>query len=92
MHRFTHHPTGAPASITDPLGATLRLEADAAGLPVAVEDARGARTYCGRDAFGRPVELTDALGAVSRLTWDAEGRLLTRLWGEPVSRARAVSP
>lgn len=77
-HSFTHHPTGAVATATDPLGATTVFEADEAGLPVSVTDPLGATSHCVRDPFGRPVALTDAMGHVIRSSWDAEGRLLRR--------------
>ncbi|MGW6599779.1 RHS repeat-associated core domain-containing protein [Streptomyces sp. NPDC055036] len=75
-HTFTHHPTGAVATATDPLGATTVFTADAAGLPVAVTDPLGATSHCVRDTFGRPTAITDALGHSTTTSWDAEGRRL----------------
>ncbi|WP_065848027.1 RHS repeat domain-containing protein [Streptomyces mutomycini] len=78
VHSFTHHPTGAVATATDPLGATTAVEADAAGLPVMMTDPLGATSHCVRDDFGHPVALTDALGYLTTISWDAEGRRARR--------------
>ncbi|MFF0837703.1 MULTISPECIES: DUF6531 domain-containing protein [unclassified Streptomyces] len=76
--RFTHHPNGAVASATDPLGSHVSILTNPAGLPTRVTDAQGATSHARYDAFGRTVELVDPLGKVTSSAWDAEGRLLRR--------------
>ncbi|MEU6764695.1 RHS repeat-associated core domain-containing protein [Streptomyces sp. NPDC046853] len=77
-HHFTHHATGAVATITDPLGHTTELACDAAGLPLEVTDPLGAVTRYDLDAFGRAHTITDPTGATTRFEWTVEGKLARR--------------
>ncbi|NEW47116.1 DUF6531 domain-containing protein [Nocardia cyriacigeorgica] len=76
---YTHHPSGAVASVTEATGAVTNVDVDAAGLPIRVTDPHGAVTTIERDHFGRPITITDPLGSTVRYIWSGEGKLTRRI-------------
>jgi YD repeat-containing protein len=88
--------SGRLASVTDPMGQTVRYEYDAVGQLTQISDPGGARTKLEYDSSGNLVAVVDALGARTSYTYDASGRLLSETWTQPsgsdVGRATVVSP
>lgn len=67
---------GAPVSITDGAGRTIRFAHDEMGNVVAITAADGATYHRFHDGLGRPIGSADPSGATDHLRYDVAGRII----------------
>ncbi|AOZ08727.1 RHS repeat-associated core domain-containing protein [Cupriavidus malaysiensis] len=78
-HATTYGYSGADlASVTDPLGRTVRYATDAAGRRTRVTDPLGHATQVRYDAMDRVLEIVNARNGKIAFAYDAAGRLTAR--------------
>ena len=77
-HATTYGYSGDLASVTDPLGRTVRYATDAAGRRTRVTDPLGHATQVRYDAMDRVLEIVNARNGKIAFAYDAAGRLTAR--------------
>jgi RHS repeat-associated protein len=72
--KYTYHPVGHLATVTDPAGSVWRYTHDLRGRQIEVQDPDKGTTLTEYDAVGRPVRATDARGISLAFSYDVLGR------------------